>query len=178
MRARENLEMISPMIHRLVRRDDLAILVAEIKNISPAEGRRAARSLEQGNVDALLDDPVALEIALGRGGAPAPLPLTLLWYIPVRAAMVQRGTTDIDLTDYTASLPIAFLEMAPRKMLAHRDAGLETWWHSIKFPSFSTMIRVISLRSSDEVRVFPIESKILSFSTVNRSCSIISFSLR
>src|SRR6266481_1361302 len=82
--------MIRPMIHRQLTRGDLACLVDEIARMDVSEGREADEALQAGAVDTVLDSPAALEAVLGRGGAPAPLPLTLLWYIPIRAQLRTR----------------------------------------------------------------------------------------
>src|SRR3989442_1778714 len=87
--------MIRPIIHRQLTRGDLACLVDEIARMDVSEGRDADQALQAGAVDTVLDSPAALEAVLGRGGAPAPLPLTLLWYIPIRAPLRNRGVTDI-----------------------------------------------------------------------------------
>ncbi len=123
--------MIAPMIHRLLRRDDLARLVAEIGRSDPDEARPAAAALEAGDVDGLLDSRAALEAVRGKGGAPAPLPLTLLWYVPVRAALRQRGLQDIALADYTATLPVAFAPARESARLARGRCGLADWWRAI-----------------------------------------------
>src|SRR6266480_1082553 len=95
--------MIRPIIHRQLTRGDLACLVDEIARMDVAEGREADQALQAGAVDTVLDSPAALEAVLGRGGAPAPLPLTLLWYVPIRAQLRLRGVTDILLADYAAA---------------------------------------------------------------------------
>src|SRR6266566_2021983 len=100
--------MIRPIIHRQLTRGDLACLVDEIARMDVSEGRDADQALQAGAVDTVLDSPAALEAVLGRGGAPAPLPLTLLWYIPIRAQLRNRGVTDILLADYAATLPVVF----------------------------------------------------------------------
>src|SRR5438093_891688 len=83
--------MIRPIIHRQLTRGDLACLVDEIARMDVSEGREADEALQAGAVDTVLDSPAALEAVLGRGGAPAPLPLTLLWYIPIRAPLRSRA---------------------------------------------------------------------------------------
>src|SRR5260370_10123052 len=100
--------MIRPIIHRQLTRGDLACLVDEIARMDVTEGRQAEQALQAGAVDTVLDSPAALEAVLGRGGAPAPLPLTLLWYIPIRAQLCLRAVTDIFLADYAAPLPAVF----------------------------------------------------------------------
>ena len=79
--------MILPTVHRSLQRGDLARLVAEIARGAPDAAGPAVEALETGDVDALLDQSAALDAVRGFGGAPAPLPLTLLWYVPVRAAL-------------------------------------------------------------------------------------------
>src|SRR5229473_2621516 len=100
--------MITPIIHRGLTREDLARLVAEIGRVDQAEAHAAEESLQAGEVDAVLDSPAALEAVHGRGGAPAAVPLTLLWYVPVRAALRARGVTDVELADYVATVPVVF----------------------------------------------------------------------
>ncbi|MFQ5551376.1 MAG: hypothetical protein ACE5FJ_09085 [Gemmatimonadales bacterium] len=124
--------MIGPMIHRLLRRDDLALLVNVIAERSPDSRNDAKESLESGAVDALLDHPAALDAVRGRGGVPAPLPLPLLWYVPIRAALRSRGKHDIAVADYTASVPIAFLRTANLRAVSRGEAGIAMWWDSIE----------------------------------------------
>ena len=100
--------MIAPLIHRVLTREDLARLVAEIGRLDRAEARAAAEAVEAGAVDAVLDSPAALEAVRGQGGAPAAVPLSILWYVPVRAALRARGVSDVELADYAATLPVVF----------------------------------------------------------------------
>ncbi|MEE8192873.1 MAG: hypothetical protein V3T74_09025, partial [Gemmatimonadales bacterium] len=86
--------MIRPTVHHSLRREDLTQLVAAIHRGNAAAARSAARALEAGAVHEVLDAPEALEAVRGYGGAPPPLPLTLLWYIPVRATLRARGEHD------------------------------------------------------------------------------------
>ncbi len=123
--------MITPMIHELLSRDDVARLVAEIAQLDAAEARSAERALQAGQVDAVLDSRVALDAVRGRGGAPAPLPLTLLWYVPIRAALQERGVPDIDLADYTATLPVVFTSTHASRKVAGGETGIALWWRSI-----------------------------------------------
>ena len=58
--------MIAPMIHKMLRREDLLRLVDEIAITDPREAYPAAQKLEAGKVDALLDSAVALEAVRGR----------------------------------------------------------------------------------------------------------------
>src|ERR1044072_8110470 len=82
----------SPPPRRLPRAD-LACLVDEIARMDVSEGREADQARQAGAVDTVLDSPAALEAVLGRGGAPAPLPLPPLWYIPLRAPLRPRGAS-------------------------------------------------------------------------------------
>src|SRR3982074_311176 len=97
--VRKEESMIRPIIHRQLTRGDLACLVDEIARMDVSEGREADEALQAGAVDTVLDSPAALEAVLGRGGAPAPLPLTLLSEMAVRARLVANGVHDIMLGD-------------------------------------------------------------------------------
>src|SRR2546427_3249863 len=119
--------MITPMIHRLLTRGDLGRLVDEMARLDVAAGRSAELALEGGDVDAVLDSPVALEAVRGRGGAPAPLPPTLLWDIPIRAELRVRGVTDVQLADYTATLPVVFATSRPGRVVARGENGGAVW---------------------------------------------------
>jgi len=123
--------MIRPMIHRQLTRGDLACLVHEIARMDVSEGREADQALQAGAVDTVLDSPAALEAVLGRGGAPAPLPLTLLWYVPIRAELRNRGVTDILLADYAATLPVVFAESQSQHRVAQGENGMAEWWHYV-----------------------------------------------
>ena len=123
--------MIRPMIHRQLTRGDLACLVDEIARMDVSEGREADEALRAGAVDIVLDSPAALEAVLGRGGAPAPLPLTLLWYIPVRAQLRTRGVTDIQLADYAATLPVVFATSQSQHAIAKGENGMSEWWRYV-----------------------------------------------
>jgi hypothetical protein len=123
--------VIRPIIHRQLTRSDLACLVDEIARMDVSEGREAESALQAGAVDTVLDSPAALEAVLGRGGAPAPLPLTLLWYVPIRAQLRIRGITDILLADYAATLPVVFATSHSRTAVAHSDHGMAEWWRVV-----------------------------------------------
>lgn len=123
--------MIVPMIHHWLRRDDLARLVAEIAAADLASGRAAAAMLECGQVDSLLDLPGALDAVRGRGGAPGRLPITLLWYVPIRAILRKRGQADIDLADLTATIPVAFVSAKSAQRFGLGDPALKRWIESI-----------------------------------------------
>ena len=64
--------MITPMIHQMLRREDLARLVSVINSTSQSDGHAAAQALEMGEVDLLLDAEESLNAVRGAGGAPAP----------------------------------------------------------------------------------------------------------
>jgi hypothetical protein len=119
------------MIHHQLTRGDLACLVDEIARVDVSEGREADEALQAGAVDTVLDSPAALEAVLGRGGAPAPLPLTLLWYIPIRAQLRIRGVTDILLADYAATLPVVFATSHPQTAVARTENGMAEWWRFV-----------------------------------------------
>src|ERR1051325_8619093 len=149
--------MIRPIIHRQLTRGDLACLVDEIARMDVSEGREADQALQAGAVDTVLDSPAALEAVLGRGGAPAPppptllwyipiraqlpprggcrppapLPLTLLWYIPIRAQLRHRGVSDILLADYAATLPVVFAASQSQRAIAQGVNGMEEWWRYV-----------------------------------------------
>ncbi len=119
--------MIRPIIHRQLSRGDLASLVEAIARMDVTEGREADQALQAGAVDTVLDSPAALEAVLGRGGAPAPLPLTLLWYVPIRAQLKNHGVTDILLADYAATLPVVFATTQSQQSIAKGENGMAEW---------------------------------------------------
>jgi hypothetical protein len=123
--------MIRPIIHRQLTRGDLACLVDEIARMDVSEGREAGEALQAGAVDTVLDSPAALEAVLGRGGAPAPLPLTLLWYVPIRARLRNHGVTDILLADYAATLPVVFADTQSQRAIAQGENGMAEWWRYV-----------------------------------------------
>ena len=119
--------MITPLIHRVLTREDLARLVAEIGRLDQGEARAAEAAVQAGEVDAVLDSPAALEAVRGRGGAPAAVPLTLLLYVPVRAALRTRGVADLELADYAATLPVVFATWRAVRTVARGETGLDVW---------------------------------------------------
>jgi hypothetical protein len=123
--------MIQPTVHRSLRREDLASLVAAIHRGNAEAGRAAARALDAGAVHEVLDAPEALEAVRGYGGAPAPVPLTLLWYVPVRAALRARGESDVPLADFTASIPLAFLRTTATELAQAGERGIVAWWRAV-----------------------------------------------
>jgi len=123
--------MITPLIHRALTREDLARLVAEIGRVNQAEARAAEEAIQAGEVDAVLDSPVALDAVRGRGGAPAAVPLSLLWYVPVRATLCARGVSDVELADYAATLPVVFATWRAVRTVAHGETGIDVWWRYV-----------------------------------------------
>jgi hypothetical protein len=123
--------MLVPMIHQMLRRDDLWRLVAAISRIDAEAAQPAASALEEGRVDGLLDSQAALDAVRGLGGPPAALPLTLLWYIPVRAELRLRGVGEIDLADLTATLPVIFSSAKAGRRVARGKRGISEWTGSI-----------------------------------------------
>ena len=123
--------MIRPIIHRQLTRGDLVRLVDEIAKMDVSEGRDADQALQAGAVDTVLDSPAALEAVLGRGGAPAPLPLTLLWYVPIRAQLRIRGVSDIVLADYAATIPVVFATSQSQRAIAQGVNGMTEWWRFV-----------------------------------------------
>ncbi len=123
--------MITPLIHRVLKREDLARLVAEIGRVDQAEARAAEQAVQAGDVDAVLDSPAAVEAVRGRGGAPAAVPLTILWYVPVRAALRARGVCDVELADYAASVPVVFATWQAVRAVARGETGIGLWWRYV-----------------------------------------------
>src|SRR3989449_2759727 len=116
--------MITPIIHRVLTREDLVRLVAEIGRVDQTEARAAEEAVQAGDVDAVLDSPAALEAVRGRGGAPAAVPLTILWYVPVRAALRARGVSDVELAHYPPTVPRGFATWPPRRPVAPGRTGI------------------------------------------------------
>jgi len=133
--------MIIPMIHRWLRRNDLALLVAEIAEADADAAQRAITALDAGNVDAVLDSPTALAVVRGRGGAPAALSLPLLWYIPVRATLRERGVPDIDIADFTATLPVTFASSRALRRLGVGEPALTRWIEVISALPAGTVVK-------------------------------------
>jgi hypothetical protein len=123
--------MITPAIHRELTREDLARLIAEIGRLDQAEARTADDAVQAGLVDAVLDSPAALEAVRGRGGMPGAVPLTLLWYVPVRAALCARGVADVELADYAATLPVVFATSRAVRTVARGETGIGVWWRYV-----------------------------------------------
>jgi hypothetical protein len=58
----------------------------------------------------------------GYGGAPAPVSLALLWYVPVRAELLARHESNIRVADFTATVPLLFLREPRGALPATGDA--------------------------------------------------------
>jgi hypothetical protein len=123
--------MITPLIHRVLTREDLGQLVAEIGRLDQAEARAAEEAVQAGEVDSVLDSAAALDAVRGRGGAPGAVPLTILWYVPVRAALLARGVSDVELADYAATLPVVFATASALRTVARGETGLNVWWQHV-----------------------------------------------
>ena len=124
--------MIAPIIHRILRRSDLAQLVTAIRRHSPLAAREAAALLEQGHVDTLLDAEFSVAAVRGDELRPGPVPLSLLWYIPVRATMLAHGEANIPLADLTASVPLMFTSHTVVRRVSRGDPGIVNWTRSIE----------------------------------------------
>jgi hypothetical protein len=123
--------MITPVIHRVLTREDLARLVEEISRLDQAEARAAEEAVQAGEIDAVLDSPAALEAVRGRGGVPGAVPLPILWYVPVRAALRSTGVSDVELADYTATLPVVFATSRALRSVARGETGISVWWRYV-----------------------------------------------
>src|SRR6266487_4553390 len=95
--------MITPLIHRVLTREDLARLVAEIGRLDQGEARAAEQAVQAGEVDAVLDSPAAL------------------------AAVRARGVADLELADYAATLPVVFATWRAVRTVARGETGLDVW---------------------------------------------------
>lgn len=72
-------------------------------------------------------------------GTPAAVALTLLWYVPVRAALCARGVADVELADYAASVAVVFATRTAALSIAHGETGIALWWrHVASLPDGTT----------------------------------------
>jgi len=133
--------MIVPMIHRMLKRDDLARLVAAIAAADPQSARDAAHKLESGEIDLLLDLPIALKAVRGHDGVPGALPLPLLWYVPIRALLRDQGVDDITIADFAATIPVAFVSSRSARRFGLGDPALTTWLTSIASLPHGTIVQ-------------------------------------
>src|SRR2546425_4646917 len=105
--------MIAPLIHRVLTREDLARLVAEIGRLDRAEARAAAQAVEAGAGDAVLDSPVALEAGRGPGGAPTPGPLAIPLDLPGARGLRRPGGSPAVLGRHARTRPLGFTAWRP-----------------------------------------------------------------
>ncbi len=133
--------MIVPIIHQMLRRDDLARLVAEIAVSDPRSAKDAAKRLEAGQIDALLDLPISLKAVRGRAGVPGALPLPLLWYVPIRALLRDQGVEDITIADFTATIPVSFVSSRSARRFGLGDPAITSWAASIGSLPHGTIVR-------------------------------------
>lgn len=101
--------MIAPTVHRQLQRRHVLELISAIGRADRTAAGEAAAALERGDVDRVLDTPAAVEAVRGHGGAPAPVSLALLWYVPVRAELLARHESNVRVADFTATVPLIFL---------------------------------------------------------------------
>ena len=101
--------MIAPTVHRQLQRSHVLELIAAIGRSDRSAAGEATAALERGDVDTVLDTPAAVDAVRGHGGAPAPVSLALLWYVPVRAELLARHESNIRVADFTATVPLIFL---------------------------------------------------------------------
>src|SRR3989475_12143787 len=119
--------MITPLIHRVLTREDLARLVAEIGRVDQVGARAAEQAVQAGEVDAVLDSAAALEAGRGRGGAPAAVPLTLLWDVPGRAAPRARGGSRLPLPHHAPTRPAGFATLRGVRAAPPGGGGIGVW---------------------------------------------------
>src|SRR2546430_2950406 len=97
--------MITPIIHRVLTREDLARLVAEIGRVDQAEARAAEEAVQAGEEDAALDSPAAVGAGRRRGGGPPPGPPPIPWVAPGRAAPPAPRGAALALPDHPPTRP-------------------------------------------------------------------------
>jgi hypothetical protein len=123
--------MIAPTVHRQLRRADVQELISAIGRTDQRAAGEAAAALERGDVDTVLDTPAAAEAVRGHGGAPAPVSLLLLWYVPVRAELLARHESNIPVADFTASVPL-FFTRARRRSAQFTNTYLTDWVRTVE----------------------------------------------
>lgn len=123
--------MIAPTVHQQLRRADVQQLIAAIGRSDRRAAGEAAAALERGDVDTVLDTPAAAEAVRGNGGAPAPVSLLLLWYVPVRAELLARHESSIGIADFTATVPLVFLRARSRSA-QFTDTYLTDWVRTVE----------------------------------------------
>lgn len=123
--------MIAPTVHQQLRRSDVQQLIAAIGRSDRRAAGEAAAALERGDVDTVLDAPAAAEVVRGNGGAPAPVSLPLLWYVPVRAELLARHEASIGVADFAATVPLIFLRARTRST-RFTDTYLTDWVRTVE----------------------------------------------
>lgn len=123
--------MIAPAVHRQLQRQDVLQLISAIGRADRGAAGEATAALERGEVDTVLDAPAAAEAVRGHGGAPAPVSILLLWYVPVRAELLARDETSIGVADFTATVPLAFLRQ-PRETSRAAGDRLTDWIRAVE----------------------------------------------
>lgn len=98
--------MIMPVIRSSFGRGEALHLVELLGRSDPELRRSAQDRLEEGGLDALLDDPRLLNALLSDEDVKARP--EIVFYVLVRQAMLERGVDDAVAADYVASLLVAF----------------------------------------------------------------------
>jgi len=57
--------------------------------------------------------------------------MSLLWYVPIRAALVERGFEDIQLADFAATLPVTFVSTRVVRRVDRGQPSLVRWTRAI-----------------------------------------------
>lgn len=123
--------MIAPTVHQQLRRSDVQQLIAAIGRSDRRAAGEAAAALERGDVDTVLDAPAAADVVRGNGGAPAPVSLPLLWYVPVRAELLAKSESSIGVADFAATVPLIFLRARSRSA-QFTDTYLTDWVRTVE----------------------------------------------
>src|SRR5258706_15125 len=81
--------MITPLIHRVLTREDLARLVAEIGRVDQAEARAAEQAVQAGGMGLVRVATGAVEAGPGAGARPPPLPPDILREVALRPRLLH-----------------------------------------------------------------------------------------
>jgi len=102
--------MILPNVRASFGEREVAFLLGAL-GAADATGRDGVEErLEQGGIDALLDDPRTLNTVMSGGGV-SPAPQGLVCYLLVRHALLEHGLAETTLADYLAALMLAFARL-------------------------------------------------------------------